>query len=68
MREEEEIIQKSYDILVKIGLASYVNEFAKNLPYGAQRRLEIAEQRFAAAIYAKRSGLRFSLSRSTERL
>jgi branched-chain amino acid transport system ATP-binding protein len=42
MREEEAIIQKSYDILVKIGLTSYVNEFAKNLPYGAQRRLEIA--------------------------
>ena len=29
-------------ILEKIGLARYVNEFAKNLPYGAQRRLEIA--------------------------
>jgi branched-chain amino acid transport system ATP-binding protein len=42
MQEEEGIIQKSYDILVKIGLESYVNEFAKNLPYGAQRRLEIA--------------------------
>ncbi|MGI9537467.1 MAG: ABC transporter ATP-binding protein [Desulfocapsaceae bacterium] len=42
MQEEEEIIQKSYEILVKIGLESYVNEFAKNLPYGAQRRLEIA--------------------------
>ncbi len=42
MREEEEIIQTSYEILEKIGLASYVNEFAKNLPYGAQRRLEIA--------------------------
>jgi branched-chain amino acid transport system ATP-binding protein len=26
----------------KIGLEKYVNEFAKNLPYGAQRRLEIA--------------------------
>lgn len=42
MREEEEIIQTSYDILEKIGLSSFVNEFAKNLPYGAQRRLEIA--------------------------
>lgn len=42
MLEEEEIIQLSYDILVKVGLQSYVNEFAKNLPYGAQRRLEIA--------------------------
>jgi branched-chain amino acid transport system ATP-binding protein len=26
----------------KIGLEKYVNDFAKNLPYGAQRRLEIA--------------------------
>ena len=42
MREEEEIIQKSHEILEKIGLTRYENEFAKNLPYGAQRRLEIA--------------------------
>jgi len=42
LREEEEIIQTSYEILEKIGLSSFVNEFAKNLPYGAQRRLEIA--------------------------
>lgn len=42
MREEEEIIHKSHEILEKIGLTRYENEFAKNLPYGAQRRLEIA--------------------------
>ncbi len=41
-REEEAVIQKSYTILKKIGLEKYVNDFAKNLPYGAQRRLEIA--------------------------
>lgn len=41
-REEEAVVQKSYTILKKIGLERYVNEFAKNLPYGAQRRLEIA--------------------------
>ncbi len=41
-QEEKDAIQKSYEILEKIGLAQYVNEFAKNLPYGAQRRLEIA--------------------------
>ena len=41
-REEEAVIQKSYTILKKNGLEKYVNEFAKNLPYGAQRRLEIA--------------------------
>jgi branched-chain amino acid transport system ATP-binding protein len=41
-REEEAVVQKSYAILKKIGLEKHVNEFAKNLPYGAQRRLEIA--------------------------
>ena len=42
LQEEKEIIEKSHEILEKVGLAQYVNEFAKNLPYGAQRRLEIA--------------------------
>lgn len=41
-REEKEIIEKSYEILQKVGLEDYVNEYAANLPYGAQRRLEIA--------------------------
>ncbi len=42
MKEEREIVQRSYNILEKVGLADYVDEHAKNLPYGAQRRLEIA--------------------------
>jgi branched-chain amino acid transport system ATP-binding protein len=41
-REEKEIVDRSYAILQKIGLVEVVNEFAGNLPYGAQRRLEIA--------------------------
>ncbi len=41
-REEEETIEKSYELLKLVGLEKYVNELAKNLPYGAQRRLEIA--------------------------
>ena len=41
-QEENEIVEDSYAVLEKIGLAEFVNEFAKNLPYGAQRRLEIA--------------------------
>ena len=41
-REEREIIERSYEILDKVGLAEHVNDLAKNLPYGAQRRLEIA--------------------------
>ena len=40
--EEKQVVQDSYKILEEIGLAEYANEFAKNLPYGAQRRLEIA--------------------------
>jgi branched-chain amino acid transport system ATP-binding protein len=40
--EEEKVISDSYEILKKIHLDKYVNELAKNLPYGAQRRLEIA--------------------------
>jgi branched-chain amino acid transport system ATP-binding protein len=40
--EEKQVVYDSYRILEKIGLDKFVNEFAKNLPYGAQRRLEIA--------------------------
>ncbi|MBW2677539.1 MAG: ABC transporter ATP-binding protein [Deltaproteobacteria bacterium] len=41
-REEKQVVEDSYRLLEKIGLEQYVNEYAKNLPYGAQRRLEIA--------------------------
>lgn len=41
-QEEQETIDFSYGLLKKVGLEKFVNEFAKNLPYGAQRRLEIA--------------------------
>ncbi len=40
--EEQKVIHDSYEILKKIELEKYVNELAKNLPYGAQRLLEIA--------------------------
>ncbi len=42
VREEQATVDDSYRILKKIGLTRYVNDLAKNLPYGAQRRLEIA--------------------------
>lgn len=42
IEEEQQVIQDSYEILFEVGLEKYVNELAKNLPYGAQRRLEIA--------------------------
>ena len=41
-RQERETIDRSYDLLEKVGLVDFADEFAKNLPYGAQRRLEIA--------------------------
>jgi len=40
--EEQRVIDESYAILKKLKLDAYVNETAKNLPYGEQRRLEIA--------------------------
>ena len=39
--EEREIVDFSYRMLEKMGLSQYVNELARELPYGAQRRLEI---------------------------
>jgi len=42
VKEEKQVVEDSYQILEKIDLTQYVNELAKNLPYGAQRRLEIA--------------------------
>ncbi len=40
--QEEETVEKSYALLKKVGLERSADEFAKNLPYGGQRRLEIA--------------------------
>jgi len=42
MQQEKETVEKSYQLLKKVGLDRFANEFARNLPYGAQRRLEIA--------------------------
>ena len=41
-REERDIATSSFTLLHNVGLGEFVNEQAKNLPYGAQRRLEIA--------------------------
>lgn len=40
--EEELVIRESERLLTFMGLGEYRNELAKNLPYGDQRRLEIA--------------------------
>jgi branched-chain amino acid transport system ATP-binding protein len=41
-KEEDLITQKSMDLLRFVGIASYANHYARNMPYGQQRRLEIA--------------------------
>ncbi len=42
IREEQETIDSSYELLEAVGLANLWNETSRNLAYGAQRRLEIA--------------------------
>ena len=41
-REEQDTIDRSYALLETVNLANLWNESARNLSYGAQRRLEIA--------------------------
>lgn len=41
-REEKEILEKSLNLLEKVGLGDAREEKASSLPYGKQRRLEIA--------------------------
>ena len=41
-REEKENRKRAYEILRFIGIDEYSDRLAKNLPYGVQRRLEIA--------------------------
>ncbi len=40
--EEEETVERSYELLRRLGLEEHYDDEARNLPYGAQRRLEIA--------------------------
>ena len=42
LREARETVDQSYRLLERVGLAASADEFASNLAYGAQRRLEIA--------------------------
>ena len=41
-REEAEIENRAMELLDILGVASYAQELARNLPYGEQRRVEIA--------------------------
>ena len=40
--EEQAVVEKAYHLLELVGLAEFVNELSSNMPYGKQRRLEIA--------------------------
>ncbi|MBI5446949.1 MAG: ABC transporter ATP-binding protein [Deltaproteobacteria bacterium] len=40
--EEADTVSRSYELLRRVGLAHHAEDLAANLPYGAQRRLEIA--------------------------
>ena len=40
--EEQDSVDRAYDLLRELNLAEHWEEEARNLPYGAQRRLEIA--------------------------
>ena len=40
--EDQDSIDFSYRIIQQVGIEEYVDELAENLPYGIQRRLEIA--------------------------
>jgi branched-chain amino acid transport system ATP-binding protein len=41
-REEREVTERAMELLKFVGIESYADNYARNLPYGQQRRLEIA--------------------------
>ena len=41
-REERRVRERAMDLLRYVGLENYAEQYARNLPYGFQRRLEIA--------------------------
>lgn len=42
VREEKKALKKAFELMAYVGLKGKENELAKNLPYGDQRKLEIA--------------------------
>ena len=44
-REEREAAEKAQEILDFAGVGKWTNEFARNLSYGDQRRLEVADRK-----------------------
>ena len=47
--QEEELQQKAIDTLTEIGLGGHLHDYASELPYGLQRRLEIARAMMTGA-------------------
>jgi len=41
-REEREIAEKAYDLLESVGVSQFADHIVTSLPYGAQRRVEMA--------------------------
>jgi branched-chain amino acid transport system ATP-binding protein len=41
-REEQRVVERARELLVFTGLEKFANTYSRNLPYGLQRRLEIA--------------------------
>jgi branched-chain amino acid transport system ATP-binding protein len=41
-REEERVTEEAMELLRFVGIGRHANQYARNLPYGQQRRLEIA--------------------------
>lgn len=41
-REEQSMLRRAHELLEFVGLTDQLHDLAKNLPYGSQRRLEIA--------------------------
>jgi len=41
-REEKEVTEKARELLMFMGIEKHAENYARNLPYGSQRRLEIA--------------------------
>lgn len=71
-KEENDVVDFSYKIISKIGLSHFTNEFAKNLPYGAQKRLEIARalatEPFLLLLDEPAAGLNIKETKELERL
>ena len=70
--EERETLTHSYRLLARFALEPFVNELAKNLPYGVQRRVEIvralATEPFLLLLDEPAAGMNISETRQLDEL